>query len=272
MIDWARWESSGFYVLFVSVFLGVAVWETFRPYREWTAPTARRWRNHFILFVIANVVSVSALRLGPVAAALLARDRHWGLFALWPAPLWLQCIVAAIAMDLTRYANHRAFHRFRWLWQVHQVHHSDPAFDVSTSLRAHPIETFGMQAGTLAVVLLLGLPPLGVLVTELVATFQSFFEHANASLPAWIERPLRRVLITPDLHRIHHSTDVDEQQRNFGEIFPWWDHLFGTFTAVARRAVIDVGLRGLEKETSLGVGFLLKEPFVPSPETSSEIR
>jgi len=151
---------------------------------------------------------------------------------------------------------------------VHQVHHSDPDFDVSTAVRHHPAEVIFMQGAYLAAIAILAPPAGAVLVAELASCFQSFFMHANASLPSWVEKSLRSIYITPDMHRIHHSEEVSEQGRNLGDIFPWWDHLFRTYLAqpAAGQDGIVTGLKGIEHDRSLSPTFMLTSPFLALPE------
>jgi len=180
-------------------------------------------------------------------------------------------MLAVLLLDLVKYAIHRTYHSVPFLWRVHQVHHSDPDFDVSTAVRAHPIEMIFTQGGYLAAVAILAPPVLAVLVAELASCFQSFFNHANASLPGWVEKPLRFLLITPDMHRIHHSEEVEEQYMNLGDIFPWWDHLFRTYLAApaAGQDGMIPGLKGFQNEGSLGLAFMLRQPFLPEPRADS---
>jgi sterol desaturase/sphingolipid hydroxylase (fatty acid hydroxylase superfamily) len=155
-----------------------------------------------------------------------------------------------------------------FLWRVHHVHHSDPDFDLSTGARAHPIEVALTQGANLAAVAILAAPVAAVLAAELFSCAQSFFSHANASLPAWVEEPLRWVFVTPDMHRIHHSEEVGEQGKNLGDIFPWWDRLFRTYqqTPDAGQDRMVVGLKGFQNEGSLNLSFMLLHPFRLQPQ------
>ncbi len=150
------------------------------------------------------------------------------------------------------------------LWRVHQVHHSDPDLDASTGARFHPIEMIATQGAYLAAIALCA-PPVGaVVLMELLFVFQSFLSHANASLPRPLESLLRPLWITPDVHRIHHSDQALEQRRNFGDLFPWWDRLFRTYLASPASGIANLrpGLEGFQNDRSLGLGFMLKLPFL----------
>ena len=175
----------------------------------------------------------------------------------------LAAVVAILALDLVRYSTHRLSHSVGALWRFHQVHHSDPDFDISTALRVHPIEVVLTQGAYLLTVAVLAPPVVAVLIAELGSILQSFFSHANASLPRWVEKPLRAVFVTPDMHRIHHSEEVAEQYKNLSDIFPWWDHLFGTYVEkpAAGDDKIVTGRKGFQNERSLGIGFMLAQPF-----------
>ena len=152
-----------------------------------------------------------------------------------------------------RYAAHWTEHHVPLLWRVHQVHHSDPDFDVSTGFRAHPLEFVYTQGVVLAAVAMLAPPVAAVLTVELLTCVESCFGHANVMMPAWIDRLLRAVVVTPDMHRIHHSAAAQEQYRNLGEIFPWWDRLLGTYLAHPSAGDrIVVGLEGVDKAREHG--------------------
>jgi sterol desaturase/sphingolipid hydroxylase (fatty acid hydroxylase superfamily) len=276
-VTWRHIESIAYWLLFVAAFLSVAAWETRRPERDLMVPAGRRWGKHAILLAVGAVCTTLVLRATPVAFAAAAAGfaRPGVLSALSlnkpGLPWWVSGMGAILLLDLAKYATHRMFHAVPWLWRVHQVHHSDPDFDVSTATRAHPIEAVATQASALLVIFLLLLPPGAVLAAELLALALSFFEHANASLPRKFEKYVRNVLITPDVHRIHHSARIAEQLRNYGEIFPWWDRLFGTYLASPERdGGFRVGLKGLEGPRTLGIGFMLAEPFQRPPAADSD--
>jgi sterol desaturase/sphingolipid hydroxylase (fatty acid hydroxylase superfamily) len=147
---------------------------------------------------------------------------------------------------------------------VHQVHHSDRDFDVSTSVRAHPIEVILFQGATLTMIAILAPPLSAVLAVELTSVFESFFSHANASLPEWLQAGLGVILYTPDTHRIHHSVDIGMQNRNFGDIFPWWDRLLGTYQPpLPAGHPIVIGLEEFRSGASPSFVSILKQPFLP---------
>lgn len=261
-MHWIRIESAAYWSVFVVAFLACAIWESFRPKRNFSG-TERRWGKHGILLIICTVASVALYRISPVVMALNVTGSRFGLLNRSWLPFAVRCIIAILALDLVRYSTHRLSHSVGALWRFHQVHHSDPDFDISTALRVHPIEVVLTQGAYLLTVAVLAPPVVAVLIAELGSILQSFFSHANASLPRWVEKPLRAVFVTPDMHRIHHSEEVAEQYKNLSDIFPWWDHLFGTYVEkpAAGDDKIVTGLKGFQNERSLGIGFMLAQPF-----------
>jgi sterol desaturase/sphingolipid hydroxylase (fatty acid hydroxylase superfamily) len=264
-VPWERIESYSYWILFAATFLGVAVWESFRPRRELSSPPERRWGRHGLVLILGTFISVALYRASPVVVAIaFAGSKHGLLNKPW-IPFIGRCILAVLLLDFVKYALHYAFHSVSFLWRVHQVHHSDPDFDVSTAARVHPLEIILTQAAYFVAIAIFAPPVAGVLFAELMSGFQSFFGHANASLPGWVDKPLRGIFVTPDMHRIHHSEEVEDQFSNFGDSLPWWDYLFRTYRAVPARgqAGMMVGLKGYQNEASLGLVFMLTQPFLP---------
>ncbi len=254
-------------MVFGIAFLAVAVWETFRPKRPLSSAVTHRWSRHGIMLCVCTAVLVGFYRVTPVIVALKVSGSRLGLFNKPWAPLAVRCALAIVLIDLLRYGVHRAYHTFPLLWRVHKVHHSDPDFDLTTGTRVHPFEVIITQGANMAAIAILAAPPAAVLIVELTACMQSFMGHANASLPAWIERPLRLLFVTPDMHRVHHSEEVTEQGRNLGDIFPWWDHLFRTYQSepAAGQSGIVIGMKGYQNQESLGLAFMLLQPFRSEP-------
>jgi sterol desaturase/sphingolipid hydroxylase (fatty acid hydroxylase superfamily) len=183
-------------------------------------------------------------------------------------PLPLRLILGILLLDFVRYAVHWSYHAVPFLWRFHYVHHSDPDFDLSSGVRAHPVEVALTQGSNLAAVAILAAPPVAVLAAELFSCAQGFFSHANASLPEWLEKPLRWMFVTPDMHRVHHSEEIQEQSRNLGEVFPWWDHLFRTYlkAPAAGQDRMLFGIKGIQNEESLNFTFMLLHPFRQQPQ------
>jgi sterol desaturase/sphingolipid hydroxylase (fatty acid hydroxylase superfamily) len=267
-MKWVRLESQAYWIAFVASFLAVAVWESVRPLRPLATSAGRRWGNHGILLIASFITAGLVLRVSPVFLAFAMQDSRWGLLNRAWLPQGVRFAAAILAFDLLDYLTHRLFHSVFVLWRVHAVHHSDPDFDVSTAARFHPFEVLLSEMCYLGAVALLAPPPAAMLVSKILIVAQNFFAHANQSLPPGLERLLRWIVITPDLHRIHHSEEMAEQNLNFGQLFSWWDRLFGTYAPVPRAGVenLAIGLKELRGADTLAVTYLLSEPFHRSPD------
>jgi sterol desaturase/sphingolipid hydroxylase (fatty acid hydroxylase superfamily) len=220
----------------------------------------RRWGGHAFVYGVSAVASSVAFRIGAVGMAAIVAKSRFGLLNRPWMPWILRAAFTVVLLDLIRYLTHRVFHAVGFLWRIHEVHHSDPDYDVSTAVRFHPFEVMLDQAIFLAGIAMLAPPPAGVFTSELLSTAVNLFSHANASLPGWVERLLSRAIVTPDIHRVHHSEEISEQSRNFGQTFPWWDWLFGTFQAGERGRVFPTGVKEL-RDGNLGVRYMLRAPF-----------
>ena len=261
-MDWHRLESQTFWCVFCSAFLLTAMWETRHRNREWLIPTGKRWTNHFLLYFASSLWRMMIALMSPVTAALVAQQSGWGLFHQVRTPNWLAFVVTLLALDLTKYGMHRLFHALPFLWPIHRVHHSDPDFDVTPSVRFHPLESFLMQSADVGMILILGAPAAGVFAAGVLSNLVNVTQHANADLPEAVETRLRPLVLTARMHRIHHSDSWQDEHRNFGEVFPWWDGLFGTYTRVPERgAQMRVGLEGYQDERSMGLLEMLLQPL-----------
>ena len=255
--------SSPFWIAFTAAFVAAAVWESAHPLRPLSSTDSRRWRNHVALYAISIVCSNLALRTSAVVVAFAAQDSRYGLLNRAFIPYWVSTAAALPALDLLLYAGHRLFHSVGFLWRIHEVHHSDHDFDVSTAVRFHPFEVLITQGLYLGTVALLAPPPAAVFTSEILRIVENFFVHANKSLPPRIERILRWIVITPDVHRIHHSEEFAEQNLNFGQLFPWWDRLFRTYASAPAGGPdhLVTGLKELRGVDTLPVAWMLAEPF-----------
>lgn len=262
-MDWVQLEATAYWWVFVATFLGVAVWETCRPRRPLLVQAGRRWRNHAAVWLGCSACLALAARVSPALTAVSAAGSPFGILNRTQPPLPVRWLLAVAVLDLTRYLLHVGMHRIPGMWRFHEVHHSDPDFDLSTALRVHPIEVLFKQAGYLGAILLLAPPVSAVVVSELTSVFMSFFGHANASLPPRLETVSRYLFVSPDMHRVHHSEAIPDQNANFGDIFPWWDRIFGSYLAnpEAGPEGLVVGIRGKQQPTSLDVSFLFGHPF-----------
>ena len=215
----------------LGVFAVMALWELLAPRRAWSVGRAPRWPSNLgILLLDAALVRL----LFPVAAvgvAVIAAQRGWGLLNITPWPPVLEDLLGFLALDLAIYAQHVAFHKVPLLWRLHRMHHADLDIDVTTGLRFHPIEILLSMLLKMAVVVLIGVPAVAVIAFEVVLNATSMFNHSNATMPLWLDRIVRFLMVTPDMHRVHHSILASETDSNFGFNLPWWDRLFGTYRA-----------------------------------------
>ena len=260
-----RWLTQGdhaYWVVFLAVFFGVAIWESVYPLRPLNSSPSRRWGNHALLFVVSASIQTVFVRLIPVGVAGLLQGSRLGLLHHANFPFAVQCLITILVLDLMQYWAHRIFHSYRTLWRVHEVHHSDPDYDISTATRFHPLEVLPSQALRLLAVVLLGAPAIAVLIDQAIGMIFNFAEHANAAFPPKMEALLRTIFITPDLHRIHHSQEKSEQSSNFGQTFSLWDRAFGTFCPQAKAWPIVTGVKR-PHAAALSLGGLLSAPFQP---------
>ena len=248
--------------LFAAAFVLIGLAETFRPRKELGKSTARRWTGNALL-AACDIAVESVFPLGGTLVAMMVAASPYGVLNIARVPLVLRCALAVILLDLLRYAQHRVFHGIPLLWRIHRVHHSDPDFDLTTGVRNHPGEVLLQQGIYLSAVALLAPPPLAVILLGVGTALQNLFSHANLRLPQWLEATLRPFLITPDVHRIHHSEQFAEQNSNFGFLFPWWDKLFRTYRAAPAEGhdKMRIGLRGFQDDRSMNVLHLLALPF-----------
>lgn len=248
---------------YFSAYCLVAVWEAFAPRRALSQPMGMRWRANIGITLINIGVVRLFLPLLPVAVALYANDRGVGLLALVPVPVPVAAVLTFIILDGHSWLVHYLLHRVPLLWRLHAVHHSDPDYDFSTSLRFHPIEALLTVAAESLLILLLGPPALAVLCYKVVKVSIGAFAHGNLKLPDGVDGALRRVLVTPDLHRIHHSASPRETNSNFAGITPIWDRLFGTYIdqPAAGHEQLEMGLRGMQTIESVYLRNMLWQPF-----------
>ena len=250
---------------FFGIFALMASWEAVAPCRARLHARAVRWTANLGLVVLNSVLLRLVFPLAAVAFASLAAERGWGLLNVFVLPPWLAVLLAVVLLDFAIYLQHVMFHAVPALWRLHRVHHADPDFDVTTGARFHPIEIILSMLIKLAVIAVLGAPAAAVLVFEVLLNATAMFNHANVKLPAGVDALLRRLLVTPDMHRVHHSTEVAEANSNFGFNLPWWDRLFGTYRAAPRlpQEQMTIGVSGLTGDPRcVRLGGMLALPFV----------
>jgi len=225
-----------------------------------------RWFSNLALAAL-NVLAVRVcFPLGAVAVAALAEQRSWGLFNNVRLHDWLAVLLSLFALDLAIYLQHILFHAVPLLWRLHRVHHSDRAFDVSTGLRFHVVEILLSMGIKLAAIILLGAAPVTVVIFEIILNVCSMFNHSNIYLPTWLDRAIRLFLVTPDMHRVHHSVVADETNSNFGFNLPWWDYLFGTYRSQPRAGHegMTIGLTQFRTARVDQLHWMLAMPFLAS--------
>ena len=251
------------FVAFVGAFVLVALWEVLAPKRESRFTRAQRWpRNLGLAALNAGIVRLVAP--GAAIAVAMAGEAHgWGLFNVVTLPSWATILIAVVLLDLAIYFQHVLFHAVPVLWRLHRVHHADVDYDVTTGLRFHPIEILLSLGIKCAVIAALGAPAIAVLVFEVLLNGASMFNHANGRLPLVVDRRLRWLVVTPDMHRVHHSVIPREMNSNFGFNLPWWDRLFGTYRAqpAAGHEAMRIGVDGLQGPEEVRLTRLLTQPL-----------
>jgi len=254
--------------VFALVLLAMAVWEIIAIRRPQRYLRRQRWPGNLLIVVLDTLAVRLIFPLAAVGVALFAADQGWGVFNLLSLPLWLTVIVSMLVLDLAIYFQHRLFHAVPWLWRLHRMHHADLEFDVTTGLRFHPLEIVISMGIKLAVVAALGAPALAVLIFEVVLNATAMFNHGNVGLSAKADRRLRLLLVTPDMHRVHHSIIRRETDSNFGFNLPWWDRLFGTYVdqPAAGHMGMTIGLEDFRDSRNLRLDRMLIQPFLrPHP-------
>lgn len=214
---------------FLGLFLLMALWEVLAPRRVQRLHRRERWPVNLALLVLNAVLLRLIFAGAALGTAFWAAEHEWGLFNQVHWPLWNEIILAVLALDLLIYWQHRLFHVVPLLWRLHRVHHADLELDVTSGARFHPLEAVLSMLLKMGAVALLGAAPASVLIFELTLNLAATFNHGNVYLPLWLDRPLRWLLVTPDMHRIHHSVERSECNSNYGFSVPWWDRLFGSY-------------------------------------------
>ncbi len=236
-----QWGLLWWYVL-VLAFAATALAETFLPFRALTSSTPRRWLNNAILLAVSNVTLIGIYRFSGVALAISIRGESHGLLNRMSMPYWVKFGIGFAALDLVAYFSHRLLHAIALMWRMHRVHHSENDLDLTTGFRFHPLETFFTEGLALVSLALVGMPPAAVGFAALAVIVQDFFTHGNVRIPEGADRILRWLIITPSMHRLHHSDEIAEQNANYGTIFSLWDRFFGTYRAGHPSASAHYGL------------------------------
>ncbi len=252
---------------FLAVFSLIALWEIVARRRSLTTSKMVRWFNNL------GITSIDALLVRlvfPVLAvnmAIKAQQSGWGLLNNFDLPYGLKFVIGIVALDLTIYLQHVMFHAIPTLWRLHMVHHADLDYDMTTGLRFHPIEVMLSMGIKIAVVATLGPPAVAVFVFEILLNGLAMFNHGNISLPLKTDRVVRYIIVTPDMHRVHHSVIIRETNSNYGFNLPWWDRLFGTYCDQPAKGHdgMTIGLSQFRDPKKLSLPWLLVLPFIGDP-------
>ena len=254
-------------VIRLSVFLGVLVammaWELAAPRRRQEIPRVLRWSNNLALVIVDTAILRLSFPILAMGLAVMAEDRGWGLFNNIDAPLWVAVLVSVLLLDLAIYLQHVMFHAVPGLWRLHRMHHADLEFDATTGLRFHPAEILISMGIKLAVVAALGPPAVAVLLFEVLLNATALFNHANIDLPRPLDRVLRLFVVTPDMHRVHHSIDPRETNSNYGFNLPWWDRLLGTYVPQPAKGHLgmEIGIEQFRTRRDLWLDRMLIQPL-----------
>jgi len=249
---------------FFGVFAAMAVWEMAAPRRVPGIGRRARWPGNLGLVVLDAALLRLIHPATAVGAAVFAEAHGWGVFNAWPVPEAAAIAASVVALDLAIYLQHVLFHAVPVLWRLHRVHHADLDFDVTTGVRFHPLEIVLSLGIKIAVVAALGAPAAAVLVFEVLLNATSMFNHGNVRLPAAADRLLRLAVVTPDMHRVHHSIRPEETNSNFGFSLPWWDRLCGTYRAqpAAGHTAMTIGIEQFRDPRELRLDRLLIQPVL----------
>lgn len=255
---------------FLGVLVAMMAWEMVAPRRRRDIPRLLRWTNNLGLVVIDTIVVRLIFPVVAVGLALLAEAHGWGLFNVLEVPASVAIVVSMLALDLAIYLQHVMFHAVPVLWRLHRMHHADLGFDVTTGLRFHPVEILLSMGIKLAAVAALGPPALAVLLFEVLLNATSMFNHGNVRIPLGIDRMLRWFVVTPDMHRVHHSIHPNETNSNFGFSLPWWDRLLGTYRAqpMEGHEAMIIGIGQFRTPRDLWLDRMLIQPLRSPPSTN----
>lgn len=252
----------------LSFFFGMlaimALWEFIAPRRTPKISKSMRWFNNLGLVFFNSLVLRLLIPFAATGVAIFANDKQLGLLNSVEIPLWLNVIIAVIVLDLVIYWQHRLFHAIPIFWRLHKVHHADQDYDVTTGSRFHTLEIILSMLIKFLLILALGPAVLAVIIFEVLLNANAMFNHGNVGLPAWLDKYLRWFIVTPDMHRIHHSVIVKETNSNYGFNLTWWDRIFNSYTDKAEKGQLGmtIGLKEYKevKQTNWITGMLMM-PF-----------
>ncbi len=249
---------------FVTTFIGCALWEACSPRKKLTQNKWYRWTNNFALVALNSVLLATLIPIAAFQSALIAEQNQWGLFNQLSLPVPIVIVVSVLLLDCAIYLQHLVFHRVPILWRLHRVHHADLDIDVTTGTRFHPIEMILSMLIKIALVMMLGVPAIAVVVFEIVLNASAMFNHSNAKLPLQVDKILRRWIVTPDMHRVHHSVIVKETHSNFGFFLSVWDRWFKTYREQPKLGHdnVQIGVPEIQDGKEQRLDKMLRQPFI----------
>jgi sterol desaturase/sphingolipid hydroxylase (fatty acid hydroxylase superfamily) len=249
---------------FVGIFVLVALAEVFDPRRPHLTSKASRWFGNISIVVINSVVLRLLFPVGAAGIAVWVQDRGWGWFNHLAWPAWLEIVLSVVFLDFVIYLQHVMFHAVPGLWRLHMMHHADMDYDLTTGTRFHPVEIVISMLIKAAAIMVLGAPALGVILFEVLLNGTAMFNHGNFFIPLKLDRIVRLAVVTPDMHRVHHSVFPSEANSNFGFNLPWWDRLLGTYRPQPMRGHdgMTIGLNQFRDPSRLTLPWMIALPFV----------
>lgn len=252
---------------FFGSLLFMVLWEGISPRRELTTLKGARWFTNLCLVAIDTLAIRLLIPLQAVGMALYAANHGWGILYGALLPQWIKIILGILGLDFVIYLQHAMFHTMPLFWRFHRVHHTDLDFDVTTGVRFHPVEIFLSMGIKMTAVVLLGASAAAVILFEVLLNATSMFNHGNVRLPGRIDGVLRLFVVTPEMHRVHHSVVIQEHNSNYGFNLPWWDRLLGTYRPqpAAGHEGMTIGLSRFRDSHSLTFFRLLILPFITEP-------
>ena len=255
---------------FCAILLGLLVLETIYPRRTQTQSRMLRWTNNFAVSLLNTILLRLLFPAAAVGLALHQEGSGFGLFEWLNLPLIISVVASVIILDFLIYAQHVILHQVPILWRVHRMHHSDLEIDVTTGARFHPIEIILSMLVKLFAVWILGAPAIAVIIFEVLLNALAMFNHSNLNLPLNIDEQLRKVIVTPDMHRVHHSTDTNEMNSNYGFCLSCWDRWLNTYTEqpAAGHLEMQIGLNEFREQSDIRLDRMLQQPFISRPNES----
>ena len=259
-----EWELTIRLIFFFGVFAIMAYWETRAPKRKLSQPKTTRWFNNLSLVALNTIVLRLIFPIAAVGMALLAQEQGWGILNNVEIEAHWAILISVIALDLIIYFQHVMFHAVPLLWRLHRVHHADMDYDVTTGLRFHPIEIVLSMLIKFAAIMVLGPPAIAVVIFEILLNGCAMFNHGNIALPKQIDRVIRWLFVTPDMHRVHHSTIKQETNSNYGFSLSCWDRIFGTYRNQPQlgHQGMTIGLNQFRDPKHQFLNWLLLIPFI----------